>query len=222
MQQGFLLPPGDGLGGVRQRIVDGLAGPGFAVVPGYFSPVVVRALRREAVLREARGEFRIAAVGRDENHVHNQLVRRDHTLWLERDSLAQCRLLDELEQLRLTINRDLFLGLFDLEAHFAVYHPGAFYRRHLDAFRGNNARVVSVVVYLNEHWQPADGGCLRIWPEPDARRACLDVAPRAGTLVCFLSERIPHEVLAAARQRFSIAGWFRRQQGDALCVDTLL
>jgi SM-20-related protein len=40
------------------------------------------------------------------------------------------------------------------------------------------------------------------------------VAPRAGTLVCFLSERIPHEVLAAHVDRISIAGWFRRNEGS--------
>jgi SM-20-related protein len=33
--------------------------------------------------------------------------------------------------------------------------------------------------------------------------------PQGGTLAVFLSEEFPHEVLAANRTRYSIAGWFR-------------
>ena len=216
MHAGLPLDGGDGR---RGRIVDGLAGVGYAIETAYFSPALIRALQREVRLRDRRGEFREAAIGRDQQHQQNDWVRRDRTCWLDGSSLAQCRLLEEFEQLRSLINRELFLGLFDFESHFAVYDPGAFYRRHLDAFNGNNPRVVSVVLYLNSGWQPDDGGCLRIWPEPDARRPVGDVSPRAGTLVCFLSERIPHEVLAAHRERFSIAGWFRRNTSTALCID---
>ena len=35
------------------------------------------------------------------------------------------------------------------------------------------------------------------------------VIPLMGTLVVFLSEKVPHEVSAAKRLRHSIAGWFR-------------
>lgn len=178
---------------------------------------MMRALRREARLRDQRGEFHSAGIGRREDHQHNHKVRRDRTLWLNGATLAQCHLLEEFERLRLLINRQLFLGLFDLEAHFAVYDPGAFYRRHLDAFSGaahtsrvtNKARVLSVVLYLNEAWRSEEGGRLRIWPKPDALHPVTEVEPRSGTLVCFLSDRIPHEVLEARRQRISIAGWFR-------------
>ncbi|MCC1497611.1 2OG-Fe(II) oxygenase [Alcanivorax sp. 1008] len=199
--------------GPRQRIVEGLLTCGFAAEPGYVSPALVRALRREVRQRDARGQFSEAAVGRHNLQQQNEFIRRDRTFWLDGSTLAQLRLLDELEQLRIEINRSLFLGLFDLEAHFALYPPGGFYRRHLDAFRGDNPRVVSVVVYLNPRWQQSHGGCLRVWPDVDAVTPLLDVAPRAGTLVCFLSERIPHEVLAAHADRISIAGWFRRNEG---------
>ena len=210
-----LLPdsPGGVGGGPRQRIVEGLATRGFAVEPGFLSPALVRALRREMRYRDARGDFAEAAIGRHDNLQQNEFVRRDRTCWLDGSTLAQLRLLEELEQLRVAINAGLFLGLFDLEAHFALYPPGGFYRRHLDAFRGDNPRVVSVVLYLNPRWHPRHGGCLRLWPAPEAATPVLDVAPRAGTLACFLSERIPHEVLPAAADRMSIAGWFRRHQG---------
>jgi len=202
--------------GPRERIVDSLVRQGFAIEPDYLSPSLVKALRREIRRRDARNEFTPAAVGRQDSLHHNELIRRDRTLWLDGSTLAQMRVFAELELLRTDINRALFLGLFDLEAHFALYPTGGFYRRHLDAFKGDNPRVVSVVIYLNARWRPVHGGCLRIWPQRDAVTPLMDVAPRAGTLVCFLSELIPHEVLPSHAERLSIAGWFRRNEGPPL------
>ena len=45
---------------------------------------------------------------------------------------AEQALLLRLEELRLQFNRDLFLGIFDLELHYAWYAPGTFYARHVD------------------------------------------------------------------------------------------
>lgn len=50
------------------------------------------------------------------------------------------------------------LGLFSFESHFAHYAPGAFYKTHVDAFKGQANRVLSVVYYLNEAWGAKDGG----------------------------------------------------------------
>ncbi|MBZ2188204.1 2OG-Fe(II) oxygenase [Alcanivorax sp. JB21] len=202
-----------------EQIIAGLVRNGYAVVPDYLPPRLAGALRREAIRRDRRHEFALAAIGREDQRQQDASVRRDRTCWLTGDSPAQQALHADLEQLRQGINRALFLGLFDLEAHFAIYHPGAFYRRHLDAFQGNNARIVSMVLYLNPGWVPADGGCLRLWPSPRARRPAFDVAPVSGTLVCFLSEQIPHEVLPAFSDRLSIACWFRRNMTTAERTD---
>ena len=35
------------------------------------------------------------------------------------------------------------------------------------------------------------------------------VIPKANTLVVFMSEEFPHEVLPARKERYSIAGWYR-------------
>jgi SM-20-related protein len=103
------------------------------------------------------------------------------------------------------------LGLFELEAHFAVYAPGAAYPTHVDRLRGDDARVLSVVLYLNADWRAADGGALRLYLEGTGRAPRVDVLPCGGTLVAFLSERFAHEVLPAWRERLSLAGWFRRR-----------
>ena len=117
------------------------------------------------------------------------------------------------DALRLFLNRRLFLGLDTFESHFAHYAPGAFYRKHRDAFRDAGApaatrRVLSVVAYVNAGWGAEDGGELVIYD--DAGETPLQrVLPLAGTLVVFLSEDVPHEVCSARRDRYSIAGWYR-------------
>jgi len=104
------------------------------------------------------------------------------------------------------------------ESHFAHYRTGDFYRRHLDAFKGEENRVLSVVAYLNPDWSEEDGGELVLYPERGGA-AELRVTPAQGTLVLFLSEHFEHEVLPARRDRFSIAGWFRQNNSSASRAD---
>ena len=120
----------------------------------------------------------------------------------------QCAFLARLDTLRRDLNRLLYLGLDDCEAHYAGYPPGGGYARHRDRFRDSDARVVTLVSYLNEDWREDDGGHLRLWLEDGTVTTLLP----AGGSVCFLSE-LEHEVLPARRERFSIAAWFRRGGG---------
>ena len=117
-----------------------------------------------------------------------------------------------MEQLRRYLNRELFLGLFEYECHYAYYDVGAFYAKHLDAFKHNPNRIVSTVLYLNPNWKPGDGGELRLFA-PQGTEECdrplMTIRPEYGTLVAFLSEDIPHEVVISHKPRYSIAGWFR-------------
>ncbi|HEK0779309.1 TPA: 2OG-Fe(II) oxygenase, partial [Proteus mirabilis] len=92
-------------------------------------------------------------------------------------------------------------------AHFACYEKGAFYKKHLDAFKENVTRRLTTVLYLNDEWAPQDGGELVIYDLDDNQLAT--VAPQGGRLVVFLSEQFPHEVLPTHKERISIAGWFR-------------
>ena len=116
-----------------------------------------------------------------------------------------------MDRLRLTLNRRLFLGLTELEAHFAHYPPGAGYRKHLDSFQTNNLRRISTVTYLNPAWRKGDGGELLIYKD---MRIIAQVPPLAGSLVCFSSTEIPHQVAVTHQDRTSIAGWFRVRELD--------
>lgn len=178
-----------------------LAGPGWCVLPGWLPPAEVRALKTLPL------PLRPAAVGRGAARVQAQAIRGDSIAWLDSDVPAANALLQRFDALRQTLNATFFLGLRRIEAHLACYPPGAGYARHLDRFRDDDARVISAVLYLNEGWDPADGGQLRLYPDGlDA----IDVQPEAGTLVLFRSADLPHEVLPAHCERWSVAGWFRR------------
>ncbi len=209
------------LDGLYGRIADALAGPGYCILPNALPDHLVSALAGR-ILSLGQEDFRRAGIGReDERHI-NDFVRTDAVRWLTRSEPAEIAYLDWMEGLRLGINRRLFLGLFDYECHFAHYAPGAYYKRHLDAFNGDTNRVVTTVCYLNSGWRVEDGGQLLIYPQHDGvdiLSPIHSVSPLAGTLVVFLSERFPHEVRAARRDRYSIAGWFRVNGSHASRVD---
>jgi SM-20-related protein len=159
------------------------------------------------------GALRQAGIGTGGSVRVEPTVRGDRTLWLDpqQATRAQRDCLDALEALRRALNRELQLGLFEFEGHFAAYPPGAFYRRHRDSQVGAGARVVSCVLYLNDAWSAEDGGQLRLYLEASDGETYHDVLPVGGTLVCFLSQPFWHEVLPATRVRLSLTGWFRQR-----------
>ncbi|CAK17877.1 2OG-Fe(II) oxygenase [Pseudomonas entomophila] len=193
-------------------IVDDLATRGWSQQSLFLSDELARALALECRRRHAEGELNPAGVGRGAAQEVREAIRGDQIQWIDPgDSEACDQYLGAMDSLRQAINQGLYLGLEDFECHFALYPPGAFYRRHLDRFRDDDRRAVSAVFYLNEGWQPDDGGQLRMFLQGDVEH---DVPPLAGTLVVFLSGDIPHEVLPAGRERLSLTGWFRRRGND--------
>ena len=181
---------------------------GYAIVPAFIDGARAAALRRRALALDAAGLLHQAGVGRGRAPVRDPGVRGDRIHWLEASAADadERALLARLEALRRTLNEHLLLGLFELEAHYAVYPPGAGYAPHRDRFRDDDARVVSCVLYLNDDWQPREGGMLRL----HVQHVPIDISPAGGTLVAFLSDRTVHEVLPATRPRLSLAGWYRR------------
>ena len=193
-------------------IVDDLATRGWSQQTLFLPEALSRALAAECRRRHAEGELNPAAVGRGAAQEVREAIRGDQIQWIDPGESEACdQYLQAMDSLRLAINQGLYLGLEDFECHFALYPQGAFYRRHLDRFRDDDRRMVSAVLYLNEGWQPADGGQLRMFLEGDVEH---DVAPLAGSLVVFLSGEVPHEVLPAGRERLSLTGWFRRRGND--------
>jgi SM-20-related protein len=193
------------------EIAHTLAARGWAVVTDFLDTTTVAALVADLSGAVDAGALRPAAVGRGQEQALRGDIRGDHILWLnEADATpAQQAYLRRMDALRAVINRTAFLGLFELESHFALYPPGTFYRKHLDRFRDDSARSVSCVLYLNLEWAPQDGGALRLYLDSTGVGDSVDIVPVAGTLVIFLADRFWHEVLPAQRARMSLTGWFR-------------
>ena len=154
-----------------------------------------------------QAHFKLAGIGRENQHQLNSVIRTDQIRWIDATNRVEADYLCEMEALRIAMNQRLFMGLFDYEANFAYYPSGAFYKKHLDAFKGKTNRILTTVFYLNEQWRDADGGDLIIYNLEN--QVLLQVKPEAGTLVVFLSDEFPHEVTKTLRDRYSIAGWFR-------------
>jgi SM-20-related protein len=135
--------------------------------------------------------------------------RNDTTLWLDdpRCGMAAKEFLKALDVLRITLNEKLMLGLISVEAHFANFACGASYARHHDRFKDNDARVLSLVCYLNLDWPKHAGGELRL----HLPQRTHDISPERGTVAIFLSDEIEHEVLSTTQPRQSIAAWFHQQ-----------
>ncbi|MGO9933072.1 MAG: 2OG-Fe(II) oxygenase [Steroidobacteraceae bacterium] len=184
-----------------------LSAIGISIRDRFIAPAQIRCLVDCARARRGRGEFAAARVGNTASLQRRADIRGDFTCWLREPLLRTERaLLEELEALRLELNRETYLGLFELELHYAWYPPGAGYARHLDQPHGSAQRKVSLALYLNMEWEPDAGGALRIF---DAVDEFTDIEPLAGRLVCFLTQGREHAVLPARRDRLSISGWFR-------------
>jgi SM-20-related protein len=192
-------------------IIDALQSRGLVVIADAI-PSRAREALRDDLLQMALAP---AGIGRAQGLQRDTSIRSDSIAWMDASSPAQGAWLAAMEALRTAINRELFLGLFDYECHYAHYRQGEFYRRHRDAFAGSTlakSRVLSTVCYLNDSWHETDAGELLIYDgESNADEQPLQkIAPAPGSLVIFLSEQFPHEVLPTSVSRLSIAGWFRR------------
>jgi SM-20-related protein len=123
------------------------------------------------------------------------------------------------------------LSLFHTELAYLFYPPGGMYKRHLDvpAARGGWCpmgrgvqdggsfseaalrREISLLLYLEESWDPSWGGQLRVYTAGHSGDidSYVDVQPEGGTLVLLRSDRVAHEVLETTQSRRCLVGWFR-------------
>lgn len=169
-----------------------------------------------------QSDFKPAGIGRHAQSQTQKSIRGDAIYWLNssNNNPTQSAWLAVMQALQTTLNRQLFLGLFSYESHFAHYQKGDFYKKHLDAFKGKSNRMISTVFYLNNDWSHEQtGGELIMYDEHDDTREIAKITPKAGTLVVFLSEAFAHEVLPAQQDRYSIAGWFRINSSNSSSID---
>lgn len=207
----------DGSSALFEQLAVNIQEQGYSIVPNALPDTLANALWQHVVNMPTE-KFDPAGIGREQDTMRNRFVRTDEICWINGSSEAGLQWLSWVENLQQYLNRRLFLGLFSFESHFAHYAPGDFYKKHVDAFKGETNRVLSLVYYLNPGWLPDDGGELKLYLAKDDELT-VQVTPAFGTLVVFLSEDFPHEVLPAKRDRYSIAGWFRVNTSNSDKVD---
>lgn len=194
---------------VFNAIADGLAQFGYAVEDQFLSQLEVDEILKAGGF-EASSGFKKAGIGKALQIQEG--IRGDYIKWLDKaDSPEATQVyLTRLEQLIRYLNEALFLSLKDFEVHMTVYPEGSFYKRHLDQFKKDDHRKLSVILYLNPDWSEAHGGQLRMYLSDHTK----DFLPLAGRLVIFRSDEIEHEVLPATRERLSITGWVLDRLAD--------
>lgn len=181
------------------QILDDLDQHGFSIVDDAYSSEYQHAVSQECLSH--LNEFRNAAI---QNGVVNN-IRSDHILWLQPEFQISNRHIQTLQQFSQILNRAFYLGIKDVEAHFACYHAGEFYTLHRDNPQDKNGRMISSVYYLHGQWQTDWGGELRL---QDKHGQWHIIQPKPNRMALFQSDLL-HEVLISKQQRLSITAWLR-------------
>jgi len=183
----------------------------WAVVPDFLDAPSCRRLVANIQDLQLQGLMRPAGVGQGERQQIAPEVRSDLIYWLDETNLTppQAIAYEQLQTLQLALNRSLFFGLRSIEAHLTLYKSAGAYAKHVDNFSGTSARFLSCIIYLSADYQSKDGGQLRLYQPGTPTEIAAEIEPRGGTLACFLSEQVPHEVLTTNRERYSLTAWFR-------------
>lgn len=196
------------IAGAVMELISNIARDGVGFIDNWLSDQQLQLISRgfDQWIKDKR--FTPAKIGKATNQVLKTEIRGDETWWFDPlDPPGELvPILKRIDNLRVQINRELFLGLKDWEAHLAIYPAGAGYKKHLDRHLDSSHRKLSLILYLNENWSADLGGELVIYRKNGEE--LMRVNPIGGRLVAFLSEDFPHEVLPAKRARRSLTGWF--------------
>jgi SM-20-related protein len=187
------------------KLADQIAENGFAVIDDFLSNEEIDSILALQGFKNGLLQFKKAGIGKNQDKQINEAIRGDYIQWIDPNNAEPPLLtyLGKLKQVIAFVNQSLFLSLKDCEVHQTIYPIGSFYKRHLDQFKKDDHRKLSVICYLNKDWKEADGGQLRMFIGHESK----DILPVAGRLVCFRSDLLEHEVLPATRERLSLTGW---------------
>ena len=184
------------------QILDDLNEFGFALIDDVYSAEYVESLVQECSTHLA--EFRAAGV---QNGVVSH-IRSDHILWIDDQLPIAQQHIQALEEFSQALNQAFYLGIKEVEAHFACYNAGEYYALHRDNPQKKNDRVISTVYYLHEDWQDDWGGELHL---QDKNEQWHTIQPKPNRIAMFQSDLL-HEVIQAKHQRLSITAWLRSGQ----------
>jgi SM-20-related protein len=195
-----------------EKIISDLMEHGYSVTPDFLSHLETNALREVLFQKFKEDAFKKAAIGNRFNEQEIKSVRGDFILWIDQGMAceAELKFLDRIDALTSYLNRTCFLGIVQKEFHYALYPECTRYERHLDVFKNDDRRQLSLICYLNEpDWSHQDGGELILYLPGTDLEISREVYPLPGQLVVFQSREMEHEVMPARRDRLSLTGWLK-------------
>lgn len=194
-------------------IIDDLLNQKYSISESFFSTEETTALREYAIHQNDLHDFHQAAIGNATNEKIIRSIRGDKIRWIDEahPNEVEAMFFAKVNDFVHYLNRTCYMGIEEKEFHYAIYPEGTFYQRHVDAFKNDDRRTLSMVFYLNdEDWKDEFGGQLALYlPKEDGTEETLNVLPVAGRLAIFDSKTIPHEVLPVKQPRYSITGWLK-------------
>ena len=137
------------------QILDDLNAHGFAIVNQAYSPEYHTQVAKEC--SHHFDEFREAGI---QNGVVST-IRSDHILWINESLPVAEQHVETLTSFCQHLNQAFFLGIKEVEAHFACYNP-VNSTHYIEITLSKNDRIMSTVYYLHPQWQDDWGGQLRL------------------------------------------------------------
>ena len=201
------------LNSTYEAIIEGLLDHQYAISNSFFTPQETKLFRDYMIHQDTNQDFHQAAIGNAFNEKIIQSIRGDKIRWIDEQNMNEIEKIffEKVNDFIDYLNQTCYLGIEESEFHYAVYPEGTFYQKHVDAFKNDDRRTLSMVLYLNdEDWKDEFGGQLRLFlPKENGSEEILDIQPLAGRLAIFDSKTIPHEVLKVNKPRYSITGWLK-------------
>ena len=179
----------------------------IGIAVDFLPTALAKHLKENLLQLHANKELFQAGTGNNKAVVHNKLMRSDIIYWLDKkhENAYENEFFLLMDAFVKELNSSCYTGITDYEFHYTLYETGSFYKKHVDQFRNNNSRKYSIILYLNENWQPEDGGELCIYHANNVQK----ISPENGKIVFFKSNEMEHEVLPTHKPRMSITGWLK-------------
>lgn len=201
---------------IYEKIIDDLLNQKYSISDFFFSDEETAQLRESIIQQDNKEDFHQAAIGNAQNEQIVKSIRGDKILWIDESQKTEREeiFFSKINHFIDYLNRTCYMGIEESEFHYAIYPKGTYYQRHIDAFKNDDRRTLSMVFYLNdEDWKDEFGGQLTLYlPTEDNGEQELNILPLAGRLAIFDSKTIPHEVKEVNRPRYSITGWLKTRK----------
>lgn len=198
---------------IYEKIIDELGNNKFSISDHFFTSEETAAFKTHVINQDTSQDFHAAAIGNAHNEKIIQSIRGDKIRWIDENNKYEVEeiFFQKVNDFIQYLNRTCYMGIEESEFHYALYPEGTFYQRHIDAFKNDDRRTLSMVFYLNdEDWKEEYGGQLSLFlPQTNGTEKEINILPVAGRLAIFDSKTIPHEVKPVQKPRYSITGWLK-------------